>query len=163
MSTDSPSSIRLDESAYMKERVDDQLAYYEKSANKAKHWYTWMQSSIIILAILVPIIVNMPSEVGLDFLAPHIKVLVTILSLLLAILNGLLNFQKHQDLWLGYRITGECLKHEKYLYLTRSGKYRQHESPFSEFVLSIESILSAEHHTFKNLIQSDKKPVGEST
>ena len=146
--------------AYLKDRVDDQLAYYGAAANAAKLKFKWMQSSIIVLALLVPVVVNFPFEwqateaVGIPF---GFRIVVTVLSLTLAILTGLLNFHKYGELWLSFRMTEELIKHEKFLFLTRAGRYAGKDS-FDEFVLTIESLISSEHNKFHTLIQEASRP-----
>ena len=39
----------MDKETYLQERVDDQLAYYEKAASKAKKMHVSVQSTIIIV------------------------------------------------------------------------------------------------------------------
>jgi len=85
------------------------------------------------------------------------------MSLSLAGLNGLLNFRKYGDLWLSYRMTEEFLKHEKYLFLTFSGKYSDEKLAFPAFVESIEGIVSTEHSKFRSLIEEARRPVAHQT
>ncbi len=152
---------KMDPANYLEERVEDQLRYYEKSANKAKRVYTRIQIAIIVLGLLVPVVVNIPTDwnngVELDL---AIRIAVTIMSLALAILNGVSNFRKYGDLWLSYRMTEELLKHEKFLFLARAGKYSEAETAYSEFAQTIESILSAEHNKFRSLVEDAKRPAG---
>lgn len=152
----------MDTTSYLKQRVDAQLNYYEKAANRAKKAYTRTQIAIIILGLLVPVIVNLPDTVGNIDISLHIKVLVTVMSLTLAVLNGIANFKKYGDLWLSYRMTEELLKHEKFLFQTRAGKYEDPETAFSEFVQSIESLLSVEHNKFRSLVEESPRPAGKA-
>ena len=152
----------MNEETYLKERVDNQLKFYENSATKAKSAYTCMQRNIIVLGVLVPVFINLPYEwIGITDMP--VKILVTIMSVTLAILNGLLNFGKHQDLWLSYRLTEELLKQEKFLFLTGAEPYQERDSAFSRFVPKIESILSAEHNKFRSLIEDSKRPTKHPT
>ena len=50
----------MNEETYLKERVDNQLKFYENSATKAKSAYTCMQRNIIVLGVLVPVFINLP-------------------------------------------------------------------------------------------------------
>lgn len=146
----------MDQAEYLKARVDDQIDYYEKSASKAKKEHVRLQTSVIVLALLVPVLVNAPELIP-DLSIP-IRVTTTIVSLLVAILTGVANLRKPGDLWLTYRITEEHLKHEKFLFLTGSGKYAGVENQFSVFVDSIETTISREHDTFRSLIESASRP-----
>jgi hypothetical protein len=149
----------LDSNAYLTERVNDQLQYYEKAANRAKRAYKWMQSAVIVLSLIVPVAVNLPEEwgTGVD-ISLEIKIAVTLMSLTVAILNGLLNFGKQGDMWLSYRMTEELLKREKFMYLAAAGKYEDKQTAFTEFVTTVESIISAEHNKFRTLLEDAKRP-----
>ncbi len=150
----------MDQAEYLKARVDDQIAYYEKSASKAKKEHVRIQTSVIVLALLVPVLVNAPELV--PYLNMPTRVITTIVSLLVAILNGVANLRKPGDLWLTYRMTEEHLKHEKFLFLTGSGKYAGAENQFSVFVDRIETAISTEHDTFRSLIESATRPTAAS-
>ena len=111
-----------------------------------------------------PVIVNLPTQLTLpgttlDLQVP-VRVVVTVLSLALAILNGLLNFKKYGELWLQYRMTEELLKHEKFLFLARAGKYGG-EKAFDRLVQTIESLISAERNKFRELVLESRRPAAE--
>ena len=154
---------QMDADNYLNHRVNGQLEFYEKAATNAKRTYSSIQISVIVLGLLVPVVVNIPSNMLGDEinLSKGIQVAVTLMSLSLAVLNGLLNFKKYGDLWLSYRMTEELLKHEKFLFLTGSGNYKQSDSSFPQFVQTVESIISAEHNKFRSLIEDAKKPAGK--
>lgn len=156
-----PAKSQITHEDYIKDRVDDQLNYYQCAANTAKLKYNWMQSLIIILGLLVPVIVNLPFEWELNGQVVNvtgwIQLIVTVFSLSLAILTGLLNFKKYGELWLSFRMTEELIKHQKFLFLSRSGKYAGEDS-FNEFVQTIESLISSEHNKFHTLIQEASRP-----
>lgn len=153
----------MDIETYIKERVDDQLSYYASAASRAKQHHVRTQSVIIFLGVLVPVVVNLPeSWFGFVDDTP-IQVAVTVLSLTLAILTGIVNFRKYGELWLTYRTTEEMLKHEKYMYLTRSGGYASIEKPERIFVQKIEAIIADEHGHFRNLVEDANKGKAQIT
>ena len=159
------STNQMTEEVYLKDRVDDQLEYYETAANGTKKVFNRMQLLIIVLGVLVPVAINFPVELfpnGLtDALDLGVRLSVTIMSLIVAILTGILNFKKYGDLWLSYRMTEELIKHEKFTYLTRSGKYASDDA-FDKFVQTIESLISHEHNKFHTLIQDSNRPAAEA-
>ena len=145
---------------YMVERVKDQLEYYEAAANKAKRAHMLTQTSIIVLDILVPVIANLDQVL---FGSEATKtVVITIVSLTLAIVAGIANFRKYGDLWLAYRTTEETIKKEMYLFKSGAGPYRNGESPFKVFVERIENTISVEHEKFRSLIESAPRPTTET-
>lgn len=149
----------MDTEEYMRDRVEDQLGYYRHAATSAKRRYMWTQSAIIVLAVLLPVMVNMETnwDDTLD-LSEEFRIITTVLSLSLAILTGLLSFRKYGELWLSHRMTEELIKQEKFLFLTRSGKYEENQSAFSDFVGNIEAILSSEHNRFRALVEKSRRP-----
>jgi len=147
----------MDQDEYLKERLDAQIAFYEKAASRAKSWHMRYQIAIILLGLAVPVVVNLPKEI-VPGEAGGIKALVTVMSLLLASFTGIANFRKYGELWLTYRATEEQLKHEKFLWLANSGRYRNAEEPFPELVEQIESIISSEHTQFRSIIEESKRP-----
>lgn len=152
----------MDIEKYLTDRVDDQLGYYGNAANKAKRKHVSMQTAIIILGLLVPVVTNLPLNWGpLGDVQGHIKIAVTVLSLTLAIITGLANFRKPGDLWLTYRMTEELIKHEKYLFLTNSGPYYNNEKAAHNFVETIESIISAEHNKFRTIVDTTKRSTAD--
>ena len=159
------STNQMTEEVYLKDRVDDQLKYYETAANKTKTIFNWMQLLIIVFGLLVPVAINFPvdlvSSEPTGALDAGVQLSATIMSLIVAILTGILNFKKYGDLWLSYRMTEELLKHEKFTYLTRSGKYASGNA-FDKFVQTIESLISHEHNKFHSLIQDSKRPTAEA-
>ena len=139
--------------AYLKERVDDQLAYYGKAAGRYKNSYMRMQTLIIVLGVLVPVVINLPDTIGSTDLGVFFRITATVMSLTLAIMSGVLNLHKFGDLWLEYRLTEESLKKEKFLYLPRSGPTPASAAAFPQFVQTVEAILSAEHTKFRSIVE----------
>jgi hypothetical protein len=145
-------TVYLTDETYLTERVKDQLNYYERQANKAKRHHLMTQTTLIMLGVLIPVVLNV------DWFQEDRQTVVTVLSLFLAILTGWVNFRKPGDLWLSYRATEEMLKHEQYLFRTHSGDYQEADTAFPRFVERIEGIISAEHQKFRALQESAKRP-----
>jgi uncharacterized protein DUF4231 len=90
-----------------------------------------------------------------DTVAP-IKLVVGGLGLLVAVIAGVLGLYQFQELWTGYRTTCEALKQEKYLFLTKTQPYDQHE-PFPLFVQRIENVISKEHANWAQYMRAGGK------
>lgn len=144
---------------YLRNRVDDQITYYEQAANSNKRKRDRLQKTIIILGILIPVITNLSADwftwVGG---AVFIQATVTLFSVMLAIATGLLNFGKYGDLWLSYRTNEELLKREKLLFQTTTRHYRglDDEERFAMLVDQVEALLSTEHEKFRALIEDQQ-------
>lgn len=141
---------------YIKSRVEDQLGFYERAANRNKNIHLRMQTTIIVFGLLVPVVANLQMDYpsGADIKT----ITITVLSLALACLTGLANFRKYGDLWLAFRTTEELLKKELFLFRTQSGPYKDNATAFSRFVQAIEATISVEHERFRSLIESSQRP-----
>jgi hypothetical protein len=146
----------IDVESYLTERVDGQIAYYEQAAGRAKRMHRLLQSGIIVLSVMVPVVVNRP--VGW---AGPFQVAVLAVALLLPIMTGLANFRKYGEAWLSYRTAAEMLQNEKYLFLTGSGRYHNNPNAFQDLVETVESLLSAEHNKFRALFADVRHTAGE--
>ncbi len=149
----------MDQDAFIKERVDGQLSYYEQAANQYKRKYIRSQYVIIVFGILIPVIINLPKQaLPIENVDMVIQLTITVMSLIVAIVTGLSNFRKWGDLWLSFRMTEEVLKHEKFQYVTGTGEYSDRDMAFDKFVRRIELILSAEHNKFRSLLEDSQRP-----
>lgn len=161
MSTDSsPGSLNVDR--YMKERVDDQIDYYCMKAGRSKKWHVWTQGLILVLGAIAPVLYTIsPSWAGEEW-EPYTRVVVTVISLALAVLAGLSNVWNSGEAWINFRSTEEQLKAEKFKFLTRSGKYRDSKDPFSDFVVSCENIMASEQQRFRNMVEESLEAAAKS-
>ena len=65
---------------------------------------------------------------------------------------------KFQEKWSEYRTTSETLKHEKYLYETKSGPYdNERTDNFKSFVVRIENLISKENSSWSQYINKKEK------
>lgn len=71
--------------------------------------------------------------------------------------ESILSLLRYQDLWTSYRHICELLKKEKYMYLTKTGVYRDAELPFQDLVERCETIISSENINWTNLNQNKKE------
>jgi len=85
---------------------------------------------------------------------PCLKFMVSVSGILIAALKYYSGLHKYHENWIQYRTTCELLKHEKYLYLTRSGGYAGNK-PFNQLVVRCESIISSENVDWAQLHKSE--------
>ena len=144
----------MDEKLYLKDRVDDQIKYYDCSSIKNKGWFVRLSITGAIMGVSIP------------FLTPYIsndtiklKICLGLMGVGISLITALLAILKFQEHWMEYRTTCESLKHEKYLYLTKSGNYSGNNS-FDLFVQRIESLISKENTAWVGRMKNiDKKVV----
>ena len=122
---------------YLKDRVDNQLAWYSKKSTSNKNWHFRLQLVTLIAAALVPVISLSSSEFG-------VRILVAIVGSVAAIAAGVVALYQFRDLWVDYRATAERLKFEKYLFITGSAPYGNSDC-FSLFVNRVENAILEEN------------------
>lgn len=136
---------------YFQERVDDQIKWYDKKSIRYKKCHGF----IIITSLITTSAGSLITILGLIF--SNFNILFTIIgaisgfsvSFMLA-LDKFKNFHEH---FLMYRMTCEKLKQEKFLYLTKSGEYKNNSDAFNLLVERIESIMATENQTWAQLTE----------
>lgn len=128
----------LDQEKYIQERVDDQIEWYDRKSQSAQKWFKRFRLLEIILAAFIPFFAGFGDGEEWSI------VLVGIFGASVAILAALLSLNQFHENWIEYRTTCESLKHEKYLFLTKSEPYND-DAPYDLFVQRIESLISKEN------------------
>lgn len=141
----------MNDDVYIKERIDDQIKWYDDKATHCKKYH----DHISIFSILCTSSSSLICVISLLF--PCFSTQITLLSSVIAfsatILLALDKIKKYQELHTQYRSACEKLKQEKYLYLTNAGEYNsdKHDDNFKLFVDRCESIMSTEIGTWAQL------------
>ena len=71
----------------------------------------------------------------------------------MAIAAGALSLFRFQELWIQYRSSSETLKHEKFLFLTRTEPYNVVQ-PLPLLVNRAEALISREHTSWSQYIRT---------
>lgn len=74
-----------------------------------------------------------------------VKITIGLIGVCLAVITGFIALFKFQENWIEYRTTLESLKHEKYLFLTKSPPYNI-EDTLPLLVERVEAHISTEHN-----------------
>jgi hypothetical protein len=119
------------------ERLDDQIAWYDKRSNINQHFYKVMKIMVIATAALIPLLSGLSMGVPSWVLG--------ILGALIAIIEGIQQLNQYHANWISYRSTCEALKHEKFLYLAKAGLYATATDPCVLLAERIEALVSQEH------------------
>lgn len=131
---------------YLKERVDDQINWYDSKSQKAQKLYKIFQVIEIILASTIPLLSGYATKC---YIFP---VVIGIFGCIIAIIESITKLYKFHENWIQYRSTCELLRYQKHLYLTGSYPYnRTDETIDNIFVQNIESIISSENNQWKNI------------
>jgi hypothetical protein len=120
-------------------RLNDQLGWYDHKSGVNQKRYKQIQAAQIILATSIPVF----SLIGADWG----RWITAVLGASVAILAGFQQLGNYNDLWTTYRATAEQLRHEKFLFLARSGPYRnlQEEEALRLLAERVEERVSTEH------------------
>lgn len=132
---------------YIKERVNDQILWYDQKSQRAQRWFKRVRAVEIIAAGLIPLFA------GFGRGETWSVIVVGVLGAIVAILASLLSLNQFQEHWIEYRTTCESLKHEKFLFLTNAEPYNEDE-PFGLFVQRSESLISKENSSWSQYTRS---------
>ena len=147
----------ITEEEYLKDRVEDQINWYDKKSGINKKWFHRTQVLTIVFGALITFVGVFGFSDGSIFryLSPLLGACVTILSSLLVL-------YKFQEKWITYRTTSEALQVERNLFLTGCDPYKKKGS-FQYFVVRIESILSQENSSWAQTMQPESKDQSDNT
>jgi hypothetical protein len=135
------------------ERLDDQIAWYDRKSQIAQRRYKILKLAQVIIAALVPLTSAFPIP------ATEFKWVTAILGLLVLIIEAVQQLNQDQQNWIAYRSTCEALKHEKYLYLAGAGPYANADNAEKRLALladRIEGLISQEHAKW---VSAQEQPV----
>jgi hypothetical protein len=137
----------MTEQEYLDQRVKDQIDWYDKKSGWHKKRFLYLKIIEMILALAIPFLTGYitTEDVGL-------KVTVGFIGVVVAATAGIITLFKFQENWIQYRTVAESLKHEKFLFITRSGPYKGTAS-FPDFVERFESYISKENSQWASYIK----------
>ena len=137
----------MNEEEYVSSRVDDQIGWYDRKSQNAQCWYKWLRGFEILSAASIPLIAGFAKD-------PFpVNLAVALLGALIAVISSIVSLNQFQENWTEYRTTCESLKHEKFLFLTKSEPYHEEES-FRLFVQRVESLISKENSAWSQYTQA---------
>ena len=128
------------------ERLDDQIAWYDRKSENCKKFFKTIKIIEIVSATSIPLLAGY--GVGTPVLAG--------LGALIAILEGVQHLNQYQHNWITYRATCEVLKHEKFLYLAGASHYANTSDPHKLLAERVEILISKEHTKW---LSAQQKPL----
>ena len=123
------------ETSYARERLEDQLAWYERKGAHNKTWFQRFKVLQIVIAAAIPVVAGAGAGAWIT----------GSLGASIVVFEGFQQLFQFQQNWLGYRATAEALKHEKFLYLVRAGPYLEAQAPDAVLAERVEGLVSQEH------------------
>ena len=116
-------------------RLEDQIRWYDSHSLHNQHWFKALKLVQILVAAAIPVAAGLEAPMWLVGGA----------GALIVALEGVQQLQQYQQNWTTYRSTAERLKHEKFLFLARSGAYASAERPEALLAERVEGLVSQEH------------------
>lgn len=132
---------------YIRDRVDKQIEWYSNKSTVNQNWFKSLKIVEIVCAAIIPFIA------GVNQYIQYGNYIIALLGVLIAICVGISSIYHHQENWINYRATSETLKHEKYLFMTKTGRYTG-ENSFENFVQCIEGHISRENTSWASVVKS---------
>ena len=131
------------------DRLEDQIAWYDKKSSTCQRNYKRIKLTEIIAAALIPFVVGAH--------VPYAAWVAGGLGVLITILEGVLQLYQYQQVWVAYRATCEAMKHEKFIYLARAGAYATATDPHALLAERVEALGSQENSKWASLVQQEQK------
>jgi Protein of unknown function (DUF4231) len=141
----------MDSQTYLKDRVDDQLGWYDRKNSALKKRYRLMKGVTIVLGAAIPVLIMLSDSMGNAY-----KYAAAICGALVTVLEGISGMLKDKDVMTTYRSAREGLMREKIRYQTSSGIYQGLDDAlaFRTFVDQCEGIMSAENQQWREQVQT---------
>jgi hypothetical protein len=141
----------MNEDEYLKNRVDNQIIWFDRKSIKNKKWFTRLKLIETVLALIIPFLTGFfTSE------AYFLKISVGLFGVIISACLSINSLYKLQDNWIHYRTINELLKQEKYLFITKSGPYKE-DNAFTIFAERIESIMNRDNADWLAYTKSQKE------
>ncbi len=139
-------------------RLDDQICWYNRRSERNRRWYTALRITVIIVAALIPVLASVP----LPFLSATgvPNWVLGILGAAVVVIEGIQQLNQHHSNWISFRSTCEDLKHEKYLYLAKAGRYAAADA-HALLAERVEALVSQEHAKWASTQESAAKTAGQ--
>jgi WD40 repeat protein len=135
-------------------RLNDQLSWYDRKSSDNQRWYKQIKRIQITIAAAIPVVSFLQGD--------WVSYATATMGALIAILEGLQQLGQHNNLWTSYRSTAEQLNHEKYLFLSSGGPYRDLDTSDALKLLSerVEELVSTEHAKWVSDTKQIEQPQG---
>ena len=123
------------------DRLNDQLAWYERRGRQNKLWYLGLKVAQIVVAASIPVVAAAGASAAVA----------GGLGALVVVLEGLQQLFQFQQSWVGYRGTAEALARERSLYLASVGPYEPSGRREATLAERVEQILAQERDSWTEL------------
>jgi len=148
----------MSDEQYINERLVSQMDWYNRKSSENKRKYKLIKRSEFVIAALIPVVITFGAFkiVQENNLVIYLQVTAALAGVALVIMNSFLELDEHYKLWKEYRVTCEMMRHERYMYMTRSEPYDEADA-FPRLVEKIEAILNSETQRWKQIDKKSEK------
>jgi Protein of unknown function (DUF4231) len=144
----------MDAQTYLKQRLEDQIAWYDRKTAYNKRWFISLRAVEITAAATVPFLSGFASNLWVSGAVGIIGIVITVCA-------GITHLCHFQERWIEYRTTAETLKKEKFLFVTKTDPYNG-DNAFPNLVQRVENLVSKEVGSWAQyLIQPEKQRQNE--
>jgi hypothetical protein len=143
----SATSTRLPETDPIMDRLEDQIAWYDRKSLASQKMFKRIKTVEILAAAIIPFLASLK--------LPLSAMVTAGLGVLITVLEGMLHLNQYQQNWISYRSTCESLKHEKYTYLGKAAPYASVPDPHALLAERIESLVSQEDAKWASVQQQE--------
>lgn len=141
----------MTEKEYIKNRLENQIDWYDSKSISNQKMFKKLQIFQIVAAATIPILVTYVNDTS-----NLLRIIVASLGSSIAIVSGIIGLYKLQENWLEYRTTCESLRHENFLFLTKTEPYNV-ENPFPLLVNRVETLISKENTNWAQYMRKSPK------
>ena len=139
----------MDAQTYLKERLEDQIAWYDGKSAYNKRWFISLRAVEITAAATVPFLSGFAGNLW-------IRGAVGVIGIVITVCAGLTHLCQFQERWIEYRTTAETLKKEKFLFVTKTDPYNG-DNDFPILVQRIENLVSKEVGSWAQYLMQPEK------
>jgi hypothetical protein len=140
-----PSSLTPE--TYIKDRLEQYQGWYDRKAVTVKSNYLRMRACSVIGGAIVPVLINVQQPAWVTHGLDPIKIVVTLISLMVVTFVSLESVFHYREQWKNYRSTEQLLGHERFLFLSRVGRYAglDDDKAFHLLVERVEDAIASEN------------------
>lgn len=133
---------------YLADRVEGQIAWYDRKAALNKRGFVVLQIITLMASASIPVFAIFSGDMWA-------RLVVAVLGSATAVTTGVVSLYQFREHWIEYRTTTESLRHEKYMFQTKTGPYSG-EDAFSLLVERVEALVSQENTMWQQRLKTQK-------
>ena len=143
--------------ASVTKRLDDQIQYHERKSAKSQRRYKRIKGTEMVAAALIPFLAALHVADTHAYVKTTLAIATALLGVLITVLEGILQLNQYQQLWVTSRSACEALNHEKYLYFAKAGDYAKSDEPVVLLAERVEAIAFEENAKWASLLRQQKE------